>query len=74
MVLLQEFVFQSLTSPLKRGQGISNFLDIDVDDLFSFMERISLSINLSMPERSGIKFNVTCSAGFLSHLNIGYTV
>jgi len=53
---------------------ISNFLDIETDDLFPLGERISLSIILSIAERSGIKFKVTHSAGFLSHLNIDFTV
>ena len=42
----------------------------DFHGLFSFGERISLSIILSMRERSGIIFKITCSVGILPHLNI----
>ena len=52
-------------------RGISNFLHIDVDDLFSFGERISLSIILSMLERSGIKFKVTSRLGSLPQVYLG---
>jgi len=41
---------------------------------FHLGERISLSIILSVRERSGTIFKIICSVGILPHLNIDHTV